>query len=345
MITALVSPVGQVGAHLAEAGVGSFLGGVTSWVLDGARGTVAEVASRVVGADPQVSAAWFGGVWAAMLRLAAACAAPMLVAACIQAVIRQEPALVARAVAWQLPLAGALAVSSVWIVEKGLAAVDGMCAYLVAAVPGGRSLSSALPAAVAGETFPGGQAGGLLAGLVAVVAGFALWLELTVRDVAIYAATLFLPLGLATMVWPAASRLARRLAETVAALVLSKFVIVAVLVLSAAALGGAGPDRTVAGVAMLLVAVAAPFALFRLLTLAELGAIGHLENLGHRSAARVASFAAPGVSAVVAPALADRLVRAPDPEGGTPGPSPYEAGRNLIDAASRPARPHEAADG
>ena len=65
--------------------------------------------------------------------------------------------------------------------------------------------------------------------LTAAVVAFVLWLELAVRSAAIGAAALFLPLALVGLAWPATSHWARRLGETLAALVLSKLVIAAVL--------------------------------------------------------------------------------------------------------------------
>ncbi len=75
----------------------------------------------------------------------------------------------------------------------------------------------------------------LLISLLIAVAAFVLWLELLIRAAAVYVAVLFLPLALATLVWPAVSHWCRRLVETLAALILSKFVIVATLSLAAGA--------------------------------------------------------------------------------------------------------------
>ena len=76
----------------------------------------------------------------------------------------------------------------------------------------------------------------LVAGTMAIVA-FVLWVELAVRSAAVAAATLFLPLALAGLAWPATTHWARRLGETLAALVLMKLVIAGVLSLAATAIG------------------------------------------------------------------------------------------------------------
>ncbi|MGH9044450.1 MAG: hypothetical protein ACRDVP_06410, partial [Acidimicrobiales bacterium] len=98
-------------------------------------------------------------------------------------------------------------------------------------------------------------------------------------------ATLFLPLALASLVWPSTSAWCRRLLETIAALVLSKFVIVAVLSLAVGALSGASDSiaAELAGGALLLVAAFTPFTLIRLVPVFESGAVMGLERAVQRA--------------------------------------------------------------
>src|SRR6202023_1450851 len=86
---------------------------------------------------------------------------------------------------------------------------------------------------------PGVPAFVLFLGALAVVFGAVLvWIELLIRASAVYVAVLFLPLALASLAWPAIAHWSRRLVETLVALILGKFVIVAVLSLAAGALAG-----------------------------------------------------------------------------------------------------------
>jgi hypothetical protein len=126
------------------------------------------------------------------------------------------------------------------------------------------------------------------------VAAFVLWIELLIRAAAVYVAVLFLPLALATLVWPAVSHWCRRLVETLAALILSKFVIVATLSLAAGAVSsgtagggahGAGFSAVLAGGALLVMATFVPFAILRLIPAVEAGAVGHLDGLRARGTA------------------------------------------------------------
>lgn len=109
---------------------------------------------------------------------------------------------------------------------------------------------------------------------------------------AVYVAVLFLPLALAALVWPAVSHWCRRLVETLAALILSKFVIVATLSLAASAVGsgsagGSSFASVLAGGALLVLSTFVPFSILRLIPMVEAGAIGHLEGVRQRGAAAV----------------------------------------------------------
>jgi hypothetical protein len=93
-------------------------------------------------------------------------------------------------------------------------------------------------------------------------------------------------------VWPAVSHWCRRLVETLAALILSKFVIVAVLSLAAGAVAsgtagggahGSGFSSVLAGGALLVMATFVPFSLLRLIPVMEAGAVGHLDGLRGRA--------------------------------------------------------------
>ena len=171
------------------------------------------------------------------------------------------------------------------------------------------------PAAVSGQ--PSAPTFVLFLGGIAVVIGAVLvWLELLLRSAAVYVAVLFLPLALAGLAWPAISHWSRRLADTLAALILSKLVIVAVLSLAVGALAGgtgstpsgaSGPGggfaSVLGGAALLLLAGLAPWSLFRLLPFLEAGAVGHLEGLSQR-ARRGAATSATGLANIALRAAA-----------------------------------------
>jgi hypothetical protein len=84
----------------------------------------------------------------------------------------------------------------------------------------------------------------------------------------------------------------RRLVETLAALILSKFVIVATLSLAASAVGsgtdgGSSFSSVLAGGALLVLSTFVPFSILRLIPMVEAGAIGHLEGVRQRATTAV----------------------------------------------------------
>ena len=130
-----------------------------------------------------------------------------------------------------------------------------------------------------------------LGGLCVAAGALVLWLELVVRAAAVAAAALFLPMVLAALVWPAVAHWCRRLADTLAALILSKLVVAAILSLAVGAVseglsGGSKNPKpqfgaVVLGVALLILATVAPFVLLRMIPAIEAGAVAHLEAARH----------------------------------------------------------------
>jgi hypothetical protein len=122
--------------------------------------------------------------------------------------------------------------------------------------------------------------GVFLGAIILAIGAFVLWLELIIRDAAIYVCVFFLPLTFVAMIWPATGRWARRLVELLIAIVLAKFVIVSILSLASAALtntslvqgDGNTFERMIAGSALLVLAAWSPFALLRLIPMMEVAA-------------------------------------------------------------------------
>ena len=140
----------------------------------------------------------------------------------------------------RLPLALLFTGVSVQLVALGLTATDQASALLDRSRrrPRGKLLTGLVSALGQPSVLGLAAFAELLLVLSAGLVAFLLWLELAVRSAAIAAASLFLPLALVGLAWPATAHWARRLGETLAALVLSKLVIAAVLALAAGLLVG-----------------------------------------------------------------------------------------------------------
>ncbi|MHB8681410.1 MAG: hypothetical protein ACYDA2_04860 [Acidimicrobiales bacterium] len=279
--------------------VGVALQAAGRWVADGAVWLLGQVGHAMTATTSvDLGASWFTEHERVMAVLGASVVLPMLCCTAVLAVYRQDASTLVRAFFVHLPLAMLLTGVALTLVRMGLAITDQLSARVLAA--GGADtahLLSPVAAVLAASALPSGGAvpafAVLVASLLVAFASFALWLELVVRSAAITAAALFLPLVLAALVWPAVSHWCRRLADTIAALVLSKLVVAAVLSLAAGAvLGGAragasgdvaaGFADVVTGTALLLIATVAPFLLLRLVPAVEAGAVMHLEGARHR---------------------------------------------------------------
>ena len=295
-----ICQVGSLGGSIAASGFESVLSGISQWVASGAEWLLGQIGDVLVATTTiDVGATWFRTHYGQMTALAGVVILPLLLVSTIQAVVRQNPGQLVRTFLVQLPLALLLAVVAIQVVILSLSATDAMSD----AVAGGTGadvtsllsgVTTGLAAAAADPTIASFVL--LLIALLIAVAAFVLWIELLIRAAAVYVAVLFLPLALATLVWPAVSHWCRRLVETLAALILSKFVIVATLSLAAGAVSsgtagggahGAGFSSVLAGGALLVMATFVPFAILRLIPAVEAGAVGHLDGLRSRGTTAV----------------------------------------------------------
>ncbi len=277
--------------------------GVTAWVTNAAvwvTGKVGELVEKTT--SPNLTADWFEGEYGAMVAVAGALALLMLMLAVIQSVIRQDIGLLVRAAFGYLPMAFILA--GVAIAGAGLlvAITDDMSSAVVSSL--GTEQSDNLLQAV-GDAYKNALEEGsgiplfgvFLGAIILALGAFVLWLEMIIRDAAIYICVFFLPLTFVAMVWPATSRWARRLVELLVAIILAKFVIVAILTLATAAIANTSVvqgdgntfEQMLAGSALLVLAAWSPFALLRMIPMMEVAAA----NVGSQRASMSAAAGSP----------------------------------------------------
>ena len=288
---------GTVVGSAAGAGIGAIFSEAARWVASGAVWLIAQVGRAMSGTTSiDLGAGWFTAHEAVMASLAAAVVLPMACCAAIQAVYRQSASTLLRTFLVHLPLSLLLTGVAVTLVRISLAVTDAMSATVLSSAGADTTnlftglFKFLVPSAAVTGAIPGFVI--FLGSLVVAFAALALWLELVVRAAAVSVAVLFLPLALAALVWPSIAHWCRRLADTLVALVLSKFVVAAVLSLAAGAgAGGLGASSSgnggqfasvVTGIALLLIAILAPFTLLRLVPAVEAGAVAHLESTRHR---------------------------------------------------------------
>ncbi|HEY2565532.1 MAG TPA: hypothetical protein VGI44_17620 [Acidimicrobiales bacterium] len=292
---AVAGPVTSLPSQVAGLGADSVLSSMAGWVTNGATWLLGQIGSALQASTQiDLGASWFTSHFETMAALAGVVIVPLLLLGIVQAIHRQSTSLLLRSILINVPVALLLTGAAVKLVQLGLALVDAMSADVAhgAGLNTGHFLTAttnALSGTAAGPATPAFVL--FLGGLAVVFGSFLLWIELLVRAAAVYVAVLFLPLALASLAWPAVSHWCRRLVDTLVGLVLSKFVIVTVLSLAVSALAGGtngqgsggGFSAVLGGAALLFLAAAAPWALFRLLPFAEAAAISHLEGLGRRS--------------------------------------------------------------
>jgi hypothetical protein len=259
---------------------------VTGWVAGGAVWLIGEVAGLSgKTTTPNLRSKGFLKQYRLMTTIAALMAALMLIFAVFESLGRGDPAMLGRVFLINAPLA-AIATSAAYVVVQLLVASCDVMSATIAQSTGAESekfLQGVLKSVGALGGALGGGSGAvqvpsfvaLIAVALAAFAAFFVWIELLMRDAAIYVVALFMPLGIAASIWPRWSSALRRSAELVIVLVFSKFVIVAVIALAASMLGESegSIEHVLAACSMLLLACFSPFVLFKLVPFAE-GAIG-----------------------------------------------------------------------
>lgn len=282
------------------------LGQVTSWVSDGAVWLIEKVAGQIeTSTTPKLTTKGFLTEYRKMAEIAALLAAAMLLLAGLEAVAQGSWGVLGRAVFVSVPVAFLGTSVAFAVVQLALVATDGLSHAISSAThehsrhffksalgglshAGGDAGEALNPAAPPAGRVTGGTAAPLfvtfLAAIVGAFAAFFIWLEMLMRDAAVYVVALFMPLSLAAAIWPRWRGALRRTAELEVVVIGSKFVIVSILALAAglAAENDGGIEPLLAATALMLVACFAPIMLLKLVPFAE-GAM--TAAYGRRSAA------------------------------------------------------------
>jgi len=322
--------IGDLASGLAQDSAATMLDVISNWVASGTGSLITALATVINNqTTPDLEAGWLDGHYATMAYIALLLSLPLIFATAITAIVRQDAGPLIRAVAIQLPIAAVGTTVAIDLVNLGLATTDELCALVTSNTANDANSLLLGLSQLLNKGVPGAGGFGLVIVCILVACGaFFLTLEMIVRSAAVYVAMLFLPLALAGLLWPPTARWGRRLAETLAALILSKFVVVAIISMAVAAVGagisGGGLSGLLAGAALLLLAGAAPFTLLRMVPIVEAGMMGHLEGAGGRASAPLQA---------TQQKLHERLF--PDGGGGASGADPQrQGGQGLATQAS-----------
>lgn len=283
---------GAVGSAVSD----SILGGLGSAFVSAAD-QVSATALGVLDASTSVdlTAAWFTRNVSILAAITLPAVVGLFTLQVLTAVLRREPGGLGRAVigVGKATLGAALAVG---VTQSALLATDQVCQVIAAA--SGTTVREAAARFLALTWLAGPSAGPVLQILLGVglIVGFTLlWGVLLFRKTALILVVVFAPVAFAGLAWDQTRVWARRWVEIVAALVLSKVVIVVVFVVGASAFTGTGPTTgattggagqvapagslsdLLAGLLLLSMAVFAPWLTWRFVhwTGMEAGAVMH----------------------------------------------------------------------
>ena len=288
-----------VGAGIGAAG-DAVMGGLTKWVAGGAAWLLERTAKALQRSTrPALGSTWFRRQYRSMIELSIGVALLFFLCAVLHATLKHDARALVRSALLAMPAAMLLSFAAVTLVEAALGATDWMTALVLRDF--GRDTGAFFediggilaPAAATGSPLPGFVV--FLGGLLTALAEFVVWLELIMREAAVYVAVGFVPLSLAATIWERTAHWCRRLVEILGAIILSKLTIAVAVAMAAAAMGHGrsgegGLTALMAGCAVMLIAALTPWILLRLIPMAE--AAGHVGL--HRGAARSAIGTAPG---------------------------------------------------
>jgi hypothetical protein len=265
---------------------------ITDWVSEGAGWLIGEVVKGIdKSTSPKLTTKTFIAEYGRMAQIAAILGLAMLLLAVLEGVAQGNSAMLTRVVLVNVPLAFIATSVAYAVVQMLLVATDGLC-HAIAATSHessqdffkGAITSLGNAGGDAGREINGGSVAGEASGSVAVplfvtflvaiigaFAAFLVWLELLMRDAAIYVVASFMPLSLAAAIWPRWASALRKTGELLVAIIGSKFVIVSILALAAGLM--AKPEGRIepmlAASALMVLACFAPFVLLKFVPFAE----------------------------------------------------------------------------
>lgn len=259
----------------------SVMQGVTSWVANGATWLLRQVADLAEKTTtPRLDSKWFGDRYADMMVLSVPLVAILLMLSMIEAALRRDPSQVARSFI-ALPIAFILAGGILVVLGLLITATDAWSGWLLRRFDNdAREVYKGLATASIFSGLTGRLEVPLfivfLSALVTALCTVGVWIELLLREAAIYVAAFFIPLCYAGAVWRRSEPWVQRSTEFIVAVILAKLPIAGALALGAAAMAHSGEDGAaaavggvLAGAAVIGFAALSPWLLLRMFPLAR----------------------------------------------------------------------------
>ena len=266
---AIVGAAGSALGSLASSVGGSVLDAIAGWVIGAATTITGFIAKEMTAtASPQLTSGWYSTQFAPMAALGAALALLVTLMALTSAALRRNSEELARTVAG-IMRAGLGTAVVIALTMIGLGVANAISSEIVKTSPD--SFWNTLAQAWGHSQF-GGFGSSMLAALIAlveVIGALAVWVELIVRNAAIYIAVLFFPVALAAGIWRPLAGWPGRLGRLLLLFVMLKPV--ALIVLSLAGNAAAAGITGSAGVATSIGTILAAVVIFALAAFAPWG--------------------------------------------------------------------------
>jgi hypothetical protein len=217
---------------LAKAAATGIMDQVTGWMVQAAQtisGWVVKEAGVIT--RPDLNASWYLRLFSGLAALGGALAALVGLIALASAAIRRDPDALGEVI-YGIARAGIGTSIVIALTIIALSAADAIANDFARQMPADFYKTLADQWGGSGWGGFGAAALAFLVAFVATIAGLLVWLELIVREAAIYIAVLFFPVGLAASIWPALRSWVRRLSMLLLMFVLLRPVVVIVLALA-----------------------------------------------------------------------------------------------------------------
>jgi hypothetical protein len=277
--------------------------GIAEWILSSVSFFVkGAVDFLTTSARPDVAGAWFAGAgspYASVRDVAAVLLLAFVFIGLIQGLLAGDPIGMVRRIVGYLPLAVGGMVVTTAVVAKLLDLTDALSSSVL--TNSGDQAVQFLSGFGSAVTQGSSGFAAVVLGLVAIVAGLLLWIELIVRAALVYLLVAITPLAFAATLWPAARGALRKTFELLVATILSKLVICIAVSVGVAALAGAGTagpgtgfaddasaslGTLLIGTAILGLAAFSPFVILKLAPVAEAALVAHGVSRGPARAAQ-----------------------------------------------------------
>ncbi len=252
----------------------SVLDTVAEKFTDGAKEMLNDLAGAIdTATQVDLTESFFTQNYAVLLAVSAPIVLMLFLFDLVGAVLRRRNPIRSLIGVFQAVFGAALAVT---FTELALGATDALSSYVLH--QGMAGSAQRLSDVMAAGLVTGSSSGLLLVlAFFTMIAALAVWFILVLRKFAIYSVAVFAPIAFAGQAWAGTSRMAKRWAETLIALILSKFAISVLFAVAVSAIGTSKSITTViGGLVMLIMALFSPWLCLKLVHFVEVHVAGEM---------------------------------------------------------------------